>query len=87
MRLIPGLRGRMAFNTASVLAFASVIMTYLGVNYYLSGMHSYAGGDPVPVPTAVYYAVVIVGVVIGYAYYKETRIRRMAEPGNDMDTE
>ena len=87
MRLIPGLRGRMAFNTASVLAFASVIMTYLGVNYYLSGMHSYAGGDPVPVPTAVYYAMVIVGVVIGYAYYKESRIRRMAEPGNDMDTE
>lgn len=29
------------FNVASVLAFASVLMTYFGVNYFLSGMHSY----------------------------------------------
>lgn len=70
MRLIPGLRGRLAFNTASLLAFASVIMTYLGVNYYLTGMHSYAAGDPVPIPSAVYYSVVVVAVLIGYAYWK-----------------
>jgi len=29
------------FNLCSILAFASVIMTYFGVNYLLSGMHSY----------------------------------------------
>lgn len=29
------------FNLLSVLAFASVLMTFLGVNYFLSGMHSY----------------------------------------------
>ena len=29
------------FNLCSVLAFASVLMTYFGVNYLLSGMHSY----------------------------------------------
>lgn len=29
------------FNLWSVLAFSSVLMTYLGVNYLLSGMHSY----------------------------------------------
>ena len=29
------------FNLASVIAFASVLMTYFGVNYFLSGMHSY----------------------------------------------
>jgi len=29
------------FNLLSVLAFAAVLMTYFGVNYYLSGMHSY----------------------------------------------
>lgn len=75
MRMIPGLRGRMAFNTASILAFASVIMTYLGVNYYLTGMHSYAGGDPVPIPSAVYYSVVIVSVLIGYAYWKDRKIK------------
>ena len=25
-------------------------MTYFGVNFYLAGMHSYAAGDPLPVP-------------------------------------
>jgi cytochrome c-type biogenesis protein CcsB len=29
------------FNILAVLAFASVLMTYFGVNYFLSGMHSY----------------------------------------------
>lgn len=29
------------FNLLSVFAFASVLMTFLGVNYLLSGMHSY----------------------------------------------
>ena len=33
------------FNLCSVLAFASVIMTYFGVNYLLSGMHSYGQND------------------------------------------
>lgn len=80
MRLIPGLRGKLAFNTASLLAIASVIMTYLGVNYYLAGMHSYAGGDPVPIPTAVYYAVVITGVLIGYAYWKEGKVGPLNPP-------
>lgn len=54
MRLVPGLRGRWAFHVASMFAISSVIMTYFGVNYYLSGLHSYAKGDPVPVPFWVY---------------------------------
>ena len=40
MRYIPGLKGLTNFNFWSLVSFASVIMTYLGVNYYLSGMHS-----------------------------------------------
>ncbi len=32
-------------------------MTYFGVNYYLSGLHSYAGGEPIPIPSWVYYAI------------------------------
>jgi cytochrome c-type biogenesis protein CcsB len=31
------------FNIASVFAFSCVLMTYFGVNYFLSGMHSYGG--------------------------------------------
>src|SRR5690606_9155117 len=47
MRLVPGLKGRFAFNWASILAFGSILMTYFGVNFYLSGLHSYASGDQI----------------------------------------
>ena len=35
------------FNFLSVLAFASVLMTFFGVNYFLSGMHSYGQNEQV----------------------------------------
>jgi ABC-type transport system involved in cytochrome c biogenesis permease subunit len=60
MRMVPGLRGTYAFNLSSLLSFSSVIMTYFGVNYYLSGLHSYAKGDPLPVPAFVYYTLIII---------------------------
>ncbi len=47
MRLVPGLRGRWLFNLLSVFAFASIMMTYFGVNFYLAGLHSYASGDQI----------------------------------------
>ena len=60
LRLIPHWRGRWAFNFMSIVAFASILMTYFGVNFYLTGMHSYATGDKIITPTFVYYAVGIV---------------------------
>ncbi len=75
MRFIPGLKGKYAFNLAALLAFASIIMTYFGVNYYLSGLHSYAAGDPVPIPTFVYYAVAVIGVVGVWAYVNNQRLQ------------
>ena len=46
IRFIPKMASTYAFNVASVLGFGSVIMTFVGVNYYLSkGMHSYGAGD------------------------------------------
>ncbi len=68
MRFIPGLKSQYAYTLASVVAFSSVVMTYLGVNYYLAGMHSYAKGDPIPIPVFVYYVVTIVTVVAIYAW-------------------
>jgi len=70
LRFIPSMKGIFAFNVASLLAFSSVIMTYFGVNYYLSGMHSYAKGDPVPVPTFVYYVIAVVALTIALAWRK-----------------
>ncbi|MCL9808419.1 cytochrome c biogenesis protein CcsA [Flavobacterium luminosum] len=45
MRFVPALRGKLFYNFMSVLAFASIIMTYFGVNFHLSGLHSYASGE------------------------------------------
>jgi len=70
MRFIPGLRSIYAFNVASLFGWASVMMTYFGVNYYLSGLHSYAAGDPVPVPTFVYYTVFTLIAICLLAYWR-----------------
>jgi len=46
IRFIPKMSSAYVFNVASVLGFGSVIMTFVGVNYYLSkGLHSYGAGD------------------------------------------
>ena len=68
LRLVPGLRGRFVFNLFSVAAFASILMTYFGVNFYLSGLHSYASGDKAITPTFVYYSVAIVAVLAIFAF-------------------
>ena len=41
--LLPGLQSPRAMSIYLLLAFATVLMTYFGVNYLLGGMHSYAG--------------------------------------------
>ena len=73
MRFIPSLRGTYLFNVATLFGFASVIMTYFGVNYYLSGLHSYAAGDPIPIPSWVYYTTVSLIVLSVIAYYRQKR--------------
>ena len=54
MRLIPGLKSKYTFNLLSVFAFASILMTYLGVNHLLSGLHSYAAGESAAVPNQIW---------------------------------
>lgn len=70
LRLIKGFNTAFVFSVASLLAFSTILMTYFGVNFYLSGMHSYATGDPLPIPTWVYVLTVLVFVTIGVAYRK-----------------
>jgi cytochrome c-type biogenesis protein CcsB len=68
LRFVKSLNTPFVFATASLLAFSSILMTYLGVNFYLSGMHSYATGDPVPIPTWAYVTVTIVIITILLAF-------------------
>jgi cytochrome c-type biogenesis protein CcsB len=73
MRLIPGLRSKWLFNLASIVAFASIVMTYFGVNFYLSGLHSYASGDRVITPNFVYYSIAIVFVLGLFSYFRHKK--------------
>jgi cytochrome c-type biogenesis protein CcsB len=77
MRLVPGLRGRISFNFASVFAFLSVMMTYFGVNFYLSGLHSYASGDQQVTPTEAYIYIVF-SIALGLlAWFRQKRIQKI----------
>ena len=71
-RFVPALRGRWIYNVMSVLAFASILMTYFGVNFHLSGLHSYASGEK---QNVTYYfiilAIVLVIAAVAYPSYKK----------------
>lgn len=86
LNFIPGIMGRYVFNALAVVGFSSVMMTYFGVNYYLSGLHSYAAGDPVPIPSFVYYTIAILVVILIFAYINnsktKTLIRTLQREGN-----
>ena len=77
-RKIPGMKDIYTFNLVSLFAFSGVLMTYFGVNYYLSGLHSYAAGDPVPVPSFVYITVLVLSVLSLVAYLKYTTLKKVA---------
>jgi cytochrome c-type biogenesis protein CcsB len=69
-RLVPGLRGRWTFNVFALFAYASIMMTYFGVNFYLSGLHSYASGDAPATPTFVWYITAFAVLLSAVAYFR-----------------
>ena len=70
LRFVPALKNDFTLNVASVWAFGSIIMTSFGVNYYLSGLHSYAAGDPLPIPRFIYVLIAVVFLVSIAAYLR-----------------
>jgi len=70
MRLVPGLRGRFGFNLASIIAFSSILFTYFGVNFYLSGLHSYQSGQQIASFKIIAIACTIVAILGVFAYRK-----------------
>ena len=85
LRLIPHWRGRWAFNFMSIVAFSSILMTYFGVNFYLTGMHSYATGDKIITPAFVYYAVGIV-LLLGLVSYLRVRKASQVLPNSNTNS-
>ena len=70
LRLIKPLNKPYIFTVATTLGFYTVLMTYFGVNFYLSGKHSYASGEPVPIPTFLYVMVGLHILLIVLSYRK-----------------
>ena len=79
LRLVKRWNNVWLFNLASVLAFFSVLMTFLGVNYFLSGMHSYGQGDStnqVIIYPVIAFVCVCVLAVVTWGKYKSLIIYR-----------
>lgn len=57
------------FAVASVFAYFSIIMTYFGVNFYLTGMHSYAATGEIPqIPKFLYLILIFLILLCVFAY-------------------
>lgn len=50
----------------SVAAFPVVVMTYYGVNFYLSGLHSYGAGSSPGIPTEAFGYLIIEALFLGW---------------------
>jgi cytochrome c-type biogenesis protein CcsB len=69
-RFIPKLNSQYWFAVSSMFAYTSVIMTYFGVNFYLSGMHSYASGEQIPIPSGVWISGILMFTLAIRAFFK-----------------
>jgi cytochrome c-type biogenesis protein CcsB len=76
VKLVPELKSRLLFNVLALIGFGSVIMTYFGVNYYLTGLHSYAQGDPLPVPPVTFYCIAAVILISVLAFINQYRLKK-----------
>jgi cytochrome c-type biogenesis protein CcsB len=84
MRLIPGFRNLFSINFMAHIGFGAVLMTYFGVNYYLSGLHSYAQGDPVPVPSFVYYMIGAISIISVLAVVNDINLKNKLEVKGEL---
>ena len=77
LRFIPKLNGKYIFNVASVISYGSVLMTFFGVNYFLSkGMHSYGAGDHAIFPIWAWVVIASIILLMIAAKIKDTRINK-----------
>lgn len=78
LRFVPKLNNFYILNVASMFAFWSIVMTSFGVNYYLSGLHSYAAGDSVPVPKFVYvifFSMILITILVALKRKKHQAVK------------
>lgn len=77
IRMIPKYANQFYFALWSMFAYWSVIMTYFGVNHFLTGLHSYAAGEAVQIPAYVYWGFIMMVVLALLAKRKRDFIGRL----------
>jgi cytochrome c-type biogenesis protein CcsB len=76
-RLIPKLKGAYIFNVAAIAGYGTVLMTFIGVNYYLSkGLHSYGTGDTPVFPIWAWIMIISIILLIVVAGVKEKLLNK-----------
>jgi len=76
LRNVPKANNQFVLSSLALIGFSTIIMTFFGVNYYLSGMHSYAQGTPPPIPAFVYFVIAGVIALVVLAYNSEKKFTR-----------
>lgn len=77
LRHIPGMKSTYVVSAGAVLAFGSVLMTYFGVNYFLSGMHSYGAGDAFVIPFIAKFIVLLILILVVGAGFKHANNNKL----------
>ena len=75
-RLVPKLKNDIIFSGLSIFATLSVLMTYFGVNYYLSGLHSYGNNSNIPSVDIIIYAYLAIVLISVFAFLKNRQRNR-----------
>ena len=74
MHKIKGFNNIFTLSILSVVSYASVLMTYFGVNYYFSGLHSYGQGASTSSSAGIYISGAILILIIGLAAISRYRL-------------
>ena len=64
------------YNICSLFALGSLVMTFFGVNYYLSGLHSYAAGDSFPIPKWIFIVIPLLIIISILAKFKSNKLKK-----------
>ncbi|ECL6300765.1 cytochrome C biogenesis protein [Campylobacter jejuni] len=77
LRIIPKYCNQFVFALWSMFAYWVIIMTYFGVNYFLTGLHSYAAGEAAQIPNYVYWGFALMVVLALFARRKRNFVGKL----------
>ncbi|HEC1888907.1 TPA: cytochrome c biogenesis protein CcsA [Campylobacter jejuni] len=77
LRMIPKYCNQFVFALWSMFAYWVIIMTYFGVNYFLTGLHSYAAGEAAQIPNYIYWGFALMVVLALFARRKRNFVGKL----------